>query len=300
MTLLGSSRAEEIMAETGDSAYVGYDESLGQLVEEFTEITEPEGWNGNLYWSWLYCLKALLEVYPEGYQTYMTQGAWRDKQLNAALASWAQLRHDTLLYGKQSSTPRGLRRYLPEAFPGYVEPVPEVYARLLALTRMTNKVLSEMEVLDALDRHSKWRLENLEGILERLLEISVRELKNEPLSPEELAWIKDFKTALEPVCERVAFNAMKTTLIADVHTDQISRKTLQVGTGPIALMVTANLLPNDQIGLAVGPVFTYYEFKHPMANRLTDETWRSMLQESEDYLAGNRPGFVGSYFSTGK
>ena len=28
---------------------------------------------------------------------------------------------------------------------------------------------------------------------------------------------------------------------------------------------------------AAGPVLSYYEFKHPMSNRLTDEAWREML-----------------------
>jgi len=29
--------------------------------------------------------------------------------------------------------------------------------------------------------------------------------------------------------------------------------------------------------LAAAPVLSYYEFKHPMSNRLTDEAWRELL-----------------------
>jgi len=36
-------------------------------------------------------------------------------------------------------------------------------------------------------------------------------------------------------------------------------------------------LPQGHILLGVGPVFSYYEFKQPMENRLTDEAWREML-----------------------
>jgi len=30
--------------------------------------------------------------------------------------------------------------------------------------------------------------------------------------------------------------------------------------------------------VGAGPVFSYYEFKQPMENRLTDEVWREMLE----------------------
>jgi hypothetical protein len=35
--------------------------------------------------------------------------------------------------------------------------------------------------------------------------------------------------------------------------------------------------PDGSIYLAVGPLFSYYEFKQPMNNRLTDEQWQKML-----------------------
>ncbi|MGL1562999.1 DUF3160 domain-containing protein, partial [Vibrio parahaemolyticus] len=50
-------------------------------------------------------------------------------------ASWAQLRHDTILYAKQSYTMTKERSAVnrPRPVQGYVEPVPEFYARLLTL-----------------------------------------------------------------------------------------------------------------------------------------------------------------------
>jgi len=59
----------------------------------------------------------------------MRTQAWEEEQLNAALASWTELRHDTILYAKQSYTP--VETSLPPSVPGYVEPVPEFYGRLL-------------------------------------------------------------------------------------------------------------------------------------------------------------------------
>lgn len=294
MALLGSKRAAKHLDDLGDTACKGYDKAIGGLKKEFSEIKDPEGWNANLYWSWLYTLKPLLAEVPSGYQTYMRTPAWSDKQLTAALGSWAQLRHDTILYVKQSYTMKGGPERTPKDFPGYVEPIPEFYARLLALARLTRKVLSEMQVLDDA---SKSRIEETEKLLARLLEISKKELENKALSKEDEGWIKNFDASLKNATTGFNLNALRTTLVADVHTDQNSGQVLEEGTGPTALVVVANLLPDGAIGLAVGPVFTYYEFKQPMADRLTDEKWRGLLRQSPTQCADKMPEFVRSYVS---
>ena len=56
----------------------------------------------------------------------MRTEAWQRKQLQTQLASWAELRHDTVLYAKQSYT-AGVKCEYPT---GYVEPYPETYARI--------------------------------------------------------------------------------------------------------------------------------------------------------------------------
>jgi hypothetical protein len=177
--------------------------------------------------------------------------------------------------------------------PGYVEPVPEFYTRLLALLRLTKGVLLEMGVLD---EEIQKRLERTDGLLSRLLDISMKELANIRLLPGDERWIKHFDKWLEDACCGFETEAMKPTLVADVHTDTNTDKTLQEGTGYIGLILVANRLPSGSIGLAAGPVFTYYEFKHPIEDRLTDEKWRAMLGSSSDHLADRKPEFTKSYF----
>jgi ribonuclease HII len=244
------------------------------LKKEFDEFSEAE-WNKNLYWSWLFALKPLLKEFGDGYPTFMQTKAWQDKELTTALASWTELRHDTILYAKQSYT------FTKEAAPapekpvvGYIEPVPEFYNRLLALTRMTMRGLDEMNVLD---RTSRYRLENLEKILERLVESSMKELKNEELAQEDYNFIKNFGDALNNVIADVDEKAKKTTIVADVHTDQNTRQVLEEGVGYVNLIVVAYKVPDGRILIGAGPVMTYYEFKHPMQDRLTDEKWRELL-----------------------
>lgn len=286
MAILGSERAYEILKEERDTEYREYDAQLTRLKKEFGEIT-VEGWNRNLYWSWLYSLKSLLQEFPEGYPTFMRTNAWQDKELYTSLASWAELRHDTILYVKQSYTPMPscVLPPIPRVV-GYVEPVPNFYARLLALTGMTRRGLSDLE---ALGQKEKLRLEGLESILRRLIEISKKELEHKELSEEDYDFIKYFGEKLENVIAGATGSTMlgqeteiegtETTLIADVHTDLNTGKVLEEGVGYVNLILVAYNVPDGRIIISAGPVLSYYEFKQLMDKRLTDETWREMLQE---------------------
>jgi hypothetical protein len=275
MAVLGSDRARGWLKELGDDQYARYDEKLAELTEQFAAV-DRAGWNRNMYWSWLYALQALLKEYDTGYPTFMQTSAWRDKQLSAALASWSQLRHDTILYAKQSHTmvATGLPAR-PKMVEGYVEPVPEFYARLLALTRMTRRGLGEMEVLD---EPAMARLDDLERIVQRLLTISRAELANEKLSDKDYSFIRNFGHQLEGVVAGVDAEGLETTIVADVHTDGNSGKVLEEGTGYLHPMMVVYPMPDGGLVAGVGPVLPHYEFKQPMSQRLTDGAWKKMLR----------------------
>jgi hypothetical protein len=283
MALLGSSRAGQILADEGDTEYENYANQFNELTTLFNSFNETN-WNKNLYWGWLYSLKSLLKEFPEGYPTFMQTGSWQSKELNSALASWTELRHDTILYAKQSYTPIGITSVgLPPPKPvvGYVEPVPEFYSRLLALTRMTDRGLTDMGVLDSV---AKNRLQSLEGILVRLISISIDELENKELTEEDYQFIRNFGEQLESVVLGVEETGTKTTLIADVHTDGNTQMVLEEGVGYVELILVAYKVPDGRIIIGAGPVMSYYEFKWPMSDRLTDEKWREMLG------SGSEPG----------
>lgn len=289
MALLGSDRAKEILESLGDTKYSDYEKKFSELKVEVDSLSTEE-WFKNLYLNWLYVLKSLLVEFGEGYQTFMQTEPWQDKELNTALASWTELRHDTILYVKQSYTmaERGNGEMPPIV--GYVEPVPEFYARLLTLTEITNKGLkrllppkefARLKIGNSLNRFS--------DIINRLLEISKKELENKPLTKDEYDFIKNFGEISEGLISYIAGgddfppivnpDIFKTTLVADVHTDGNTKKVLEEGVGYIKTLVVAYKLPEGHILVGVGPIFSYYEFKQPMDNRLTDEAWREMLDK---------------------
>ncbi len=290
LAVLGSNRALEILEKEGDTAYENYAERLDDLRNQFATFSEND-WNRNLYWSWLYSLKALLGEPSEGYPTFMRTNAWLDKKLNTALASWTELRHDTILYAKQSYTMGVTSVPPPQPKPvGYVEPVPEFYGRVLALTKMTNKGLTEMGVLD---QTSKGRLQHLENILNRLTDISKIELQNIELSEEDYEFIRNFGEQLAPTTEGVESGGKETTVVADVHTDINSGMVLEEGVGYVDLILVAYKVPDGRIIVGAGPVLSHYEFKQPMEERLTDEAWVKLLQTNPP----NRASWVESFFA---
>ena len=96
-------------------------------VRAVMDSQEPSAWDSNIYMNWLACLRELSgpttdAKYPEAMRTR----AWAMKTLNTQLASWTQLRHDTILYAKQSYTDFGACVYPT----GYVEPRLEFWKRL--------------------------------------------------------------------------------------------------------------------------------------------------------------------------
>jgi hypothetical protein len=282
MALLGSARAAEILAADGDTDYVDYQVRFDELQAEFGEFDELE-WNRNLYWGWLYSLRSLIGGFGEGYPSFMRTEAWEDKGLNAALASWTELRHDTILYAKPSYTPPPTS--VPAVLPGYVEPVPEFYSRLMTLTAMTREGLIAFETLSP---EAEERLLNLEDILLTLIEIANKELTNEPLSENNLRFIEDFGDLLEDVVLGVNDEGVKTTLVADVHTYSFEEQVVEEGVGYVDLIIVACPTPDGGVFLTAGPVLSYYEFKHPMSDRLTDEAWREILASPE---RPERPGW---------
>ena len=277
MAILGSERADEILKALNDSSYQNYSSQRAKLEEEFDSFGKDE-WQKNLYWSWLYALKPLLEDPSPKSPAFMQTTAWQDKELTTALASWAELRHDTILYAKQSYSLKATALPPAELEPagGYVEPVPEVYDRLLELARMNRLGLEEAGLLDDVSRS---RLESFETILTRLEEISTKEMNGEELTEDDIEFINDFGERLNGAVEGVDDKSKKTTIVADVHTDANTGQVLEEGVGYVRLVVVAYPLPDGRVHLAAGPVFSYYEFKQPMDDRLTDEAWREMLAD---------------------
>ncbi len=286
MALLGSNRAKEILKKEGDTDYSDYEDEFEKL-KKYTDSLSIDEWHKTLYMNWLYALKALLVPYGKGYQTFMNSPAWQDRELNTALSSWAELKHDTILYTKQSyaMAEKGGGEEPPlRPCSGYVEPVPEFYLRLMNVTEMTVGGLKKLIPEDSeLSDNVIFPLQTLKDYIEDLKDISEKEVENKELDSYSYEFIKHFADSLADLLMRVLggqkinTNVFKTSMIADVHTDGNTKMTLEEATGNLKMIIVAFKIPDGRIVLGAGPVMSYYEFKQPIAHRLTDEEWRKML-----------------------
>ncbi len=290
MAALGSDRAWELLDD--QKLYPNYVEQMEMLWSVVANITDAE-WTKNLYYLWLYSLLPLLNDPGEGYPMFMQSEAWVDKQLMTALSSWVELRHDTILYAKQSYTTFSGSH---EPVIGYVEPVPRVYARLAGLCRMMISGLGERSLLSELI-DSKLGL--LHDFLRSLQAISIKELTDTPLNETEIQVIRCSGDILELVTSLPSDDPYlytssadtKMAVITDVHTDPNSETVLEVGVGnPMVIYVAVPI--GDEIVLTRGGTFSYYEFTQPMNDRLTDETWQDMLDAGEEPPL---PSWLGSF-----
>ncbi len=302
LAVLGSERAYAILDQEGETGYYNYPESIARLREEFAALPEEE-WTQNLYWSWLYLFFPLLEAPGEGYPQFMRGPAWLDKSLNTVLGSWAELRHDTILYAKQSySMAEGGWKAPPEPTPpkGYVEPVPEFYARLAALAAMTRGGLKERGLLNALDEGSLRSLEDLALALKGMAE---KELAGQPLTEAEYGRLRYYGMELEELTfaasdayegaggTPITSEEIQSAVIADVHTSPNCGAVLEVGVGRIFVLYA--IVPVEgELVIAKGGAFSYYEFPWPMDDRLTDEAWWEMLDAGQ---APPLPQWTASY-----
>jgi len=314
---MGSERAYHILDDIGETGYEKYPQQMVKIREWLSGLSVEE-WTETLYNSWLYSFYPLLEVPGDGYPAFMQSPVWLDKQLNTVLGSWAELKHDTILYAKQVYAEMGAGPPPPEPVPpkGYVEPVPQFYARLAALTAMTREGLDSRGLLSELDSSSLQRLEHLARSFQVVAE---KELRGEPLTEDEYHTIRFYGGELEeltmaaadtdaedPFAPRYMDEEPQAAVIADVATDPDPDSdgapnpvVLEVAVGRInEIHVVVPVVEGDgtiTLQVAKGGVFAYYEFAWPAKDRLTDEKWRQMLDEGE---APSLPEWTSSFFTS--
>jgi hypothetical protein len=304
LAAMGSERAYRLLDEMGDTKYKNYPEQMQKINAWVTGLT-PQEWTETLYNSWLYTFHPLLDKYDTSYPRFMQSLAWQDKQLNTVLGSWAELKHDTILYAKQVYAEMGgggPAAPEPVLLRGYVEPVPFFYARLAGLAAMTREGLTERKMLNEQDGNSLQRLEELSLGFKTMAE---KELSNKPLTQAEYDTIRYYGGDLEHLTMAAADtdtqdeNAQpmmeeepQAAVIADVATDpdpegdgKANPSVLEVGVGRVNELYAVVPMTADDgktyLQVARGGAFSYYEFPWPADDRLTDEKWRKMLDAGQ-------------------
>lgn len=237
-------------------------------------------------------LAALRELSPDpardaSLPSPLTSDAWARRMLVTQLASWAELRHDNVLYAEQSTT-----RVMCEFPDAYVDPYPAFYARMAQIALRARAAVSEPKVTAYLDR--------MAATMARLRAIAERERANQPLTADDLAFINGM-VALDhrrEGCDTVDYPAgwyaelfydqasalWHDPVIVDVHTqptdeagNQVGR-VLHVATGaPRAIAIRIAHDGGAHPQTYRGVVSSYGELVTEGFQRLTDEEWRGRI-----------------------
>jgi hypothetical protein len=300
----GNDHAAALLAdELVQRPYAGALASMRTLVDAHPS----DYWQGSLYTGWLGALRTLSarvdggapgsagSPTAEGLPAVARTELWGRRLLNTQLASWAELRHDTILYAKQSYT-AGTTCEFPDA---YVEPYPELFHAIARFAEKGQGVAGDLE-LDAdptgLGTRITTYFSTLGRIATSLAEMAELQRSGMPHSAEHVAfinqairvegggsgdpwqtgWYKDL------FFDPIGGIALDPT-IADVHTDPggewpITRgpSVLHVGTGmPRPMLVSVDTCEGPRA--YAGIVFAYHEHLEPGFNRLDDEGWRGYV-----------------------
>lgn len=290
----GSKKAKSILFNTYKEAekWPDYEKILAQLTKEFAVIHESK-WTSNLYYYWLYCLKSLIERDPNGrYPFFMRNTAWETKSLNTFTASWAELRHNTVLYAMQSAAECGDGdEEKPEIdYPRcFLEPNPTFYKKMLNLVEKTNTCLTKYAVMNQ-DQQSA--IQEFDHMMKFLDTVNNKELEGLPITRhehEEMRIIGGMVESITVKSSGIPFESEVTAdgqepealmkeghdgIIVDVHNSMGNCLEVGVGSGNI-IYVAAEI--EGKLRMLRGAVFSYYEFTRATSERLDDHAWHAMI-----------------------
>jgi hypothetical protein len=276
--------------------------AVRNLVDRLPEST----WKESLYADWLGCLRELSKPttgpeYPEAVRTR----DWALKASTTQLASWTQLRHDTVLYAKPSYSTGEACSYPA----GFVEPIPHFWARFEQMVQRTRGVVARMTFPDGQYKdQGKFVKENHLRHLDQFVKaagtlraIAEKELAQKELTAEETKFLQEVVvrgggSGRPPVSGWYPrlFTHRSTlkdqddahkwvALVTDVHTDPPAPSVedpgcvLHQAVGNVDALLIAIDNGKDHMVYA-GPVFSHYEFETPNAVRRTNGEWHEALR----------------------
>lgn len=235
----------------------------------------------DLYARWLEATLTLAAPREGAWPSFARTEAYGDYRLNAALVTYGQIRHNYVLMAGQ-----GYDSYGCEIPDGYVEPAVETWEALQGFVRAAREV----------DPASRRFFDRVDGVLETLRTISIRERTGAPLTeaqrrwlsmvseftrtggsagmsgqpPKWTGWYFDLFADREIGAERAA------DFIADYFTLSNAGRVRYLGarTPMLGVFVVDS---NGPARVMVGPIARGYERSEPIANeRLTDESAREI------------------------
>lgn len=289
MAVFGSSPAYKESDKLGATSFPNYSDQIAKMQQ--TVKAQPEAnWLGTFYDGWLYSFLPVVQSKRAAFPTYMQTSAWSYKDLNTALGSWAELKHDTILYTKMPEGAGGGGPPTSNPAPSYVEPNPATFYRLAYMAHTLSCGLQNIIFHDVcsfqdfgigVDDASSYisGMGSLGNTFQTLGDIAAKELTGQAITEDDNNVITKCLGLIECTNLVTPYNRPnsempKVPIIAAVSGAKDS--VLEVGVGNIDRIYVVVPL-EGKWEIAQGGVFSYYEFIQPRVQRLTDDEWRQKL-----------------------
>lgn len=296
---MGNERALGIIEDhyNNFAQFPGYGEALAEGGEIFAGIGETTG--EPLYNYWLRLLKTYVNANEQEAPAVFQTRYWQEKKLNTALASWAELKHDTVLYSMQTGAECGNGDEPPVVY-GYIEPELGFYKALRETLVFMDE---ELKKKGAAGLHG---LERVLNLVDFFILVSEKELKKIPLSTQENQQLRIIGGLLES-CTIEVLDAGKYTRWFEITSESAKNMAviadvlsywgeyLLAGVG-YADAIYIIIPVHGQLYMMRGAAFSYYEFLHP--SRLSDPEWYEMLKKYK--IEEKRPKWYQHYIDTEK
>ncbi len=296
MAAIGSTAAERILLN---------ELKQGTQWDQFQpNLQRMKGVMGKIDWKacvanqWIATLNALNTNKDPRMPYFMQTPQWDKKNLNASLASWAELKHDAILYAKQPMLAEcGDESLPPPVVTGYVEPNIAFWTKAVELLSDTKNVFKRY---DLIDEDLEETISGIDEIARFLLDISNKELSGGKITEEDYDRIRfiggsfeslSLDLIKEPDQTLAGWNDVQGTdksiaLVADVLTsngdNNPEKCILYEAVGP-AHEIYVVVEVGGYLRLMRGGVFSYREFKRPLQEeRLNDEEWQEKIKTYPD------------------
>ncbi|NMB59211.1 MAG: DUF3160 domain-containing protein, partial [Chloroflexi bacterium] len=244
---------------------------------------QQSDWLGTFYSGWLYSFTSQVKPKGEAYPPVMQTDVWRNREVNSALGSWAELKHDTVLYTKMAEGMGGGGPPGSPPPPGYVEANPNVFYRLGYISQALGEGLMNRNYFGGDPSDGSVPLDMMISGMNvlaaqfiKLGDIAVKELRGEELTEEDRYAIYSRLGTIENQALAMGSNMEMPPVPVIAAVSGYENDVLEAGVGRIDRIYVVVPL-NKKLQIAQGGIFTYYEFTQPRSNRLTDEEWRKKL-----------------------
>ena len=295
MAVMGLPGAERILIDElkETQRWTGFPKALTTARKK--AATTP--WEACVANQWMYTLQSLGDT-AQSLPYFMQSPQWQKKNLNTALASWAELKHDAILYAKQPMLAEcGDGGPEPPVVKGYVEPNVKFWEKAIALVTRMDKVLTTYNLQT---EKAKAVYERIKEMAEFCRDISKKELNGGKITDEEYNQIEIIGSTVENISlelvsednqmlqgwSDVVSTDKKVAVVADVFTaagENVAIDDMCVlyeGVGP-AYEIYVVVEIDGSLYLTRGSVFSYREFTRLMSDpRMTDEEWQEELKKS--------------------